>query len=601
MNFPKAVTDKLAVLTGRPGVYLMKNRAGEIIYVGKAKNLKNRVSSYFTGVKSHTAKVLAMVEKVADFDYICVNSEMEALVLENVLIKEHQPKYNILLKDDKTYPYVCLPLREPFPHLEVVRQEKKEGARLFGPFPQLGAAGEIVRTANDLFGLCTCGRVFPRDIRKGRPCLRYHIGNCMGVCTGKVSEAQYRERLGEAMDFLKGDYKTLLAELHQRMERAAEQLEFERAASIRDRIRRIEKLGQSQIVAGEGKQDRDVMDAVRVGDTLAVGVLVIRGGRVLVQDTRVLRDGLEENWTGAFLQGYYQQKEQLPPEILLPFPPEDEALIASFLSEMRGGTVRFRYPQRGAGMALLALCRKNAAEKLAEREAGGDRARKTALLIAEKLGLDTPPHRIEMFDISNFGKDSLVGGMIVWEEGHLKRGAYRRFALPEQLEPDDYAATRRVLERRMAHRDDARFGGMPDLILMDGGLGHVRAAEALVGHIPLFGLVKDRHHHTRGLVRRDGAELDLRSDPTLYAFFASLQEEVHRFAITYMKQKHSKKMTHSPLLELPGMGEARLRKLQKAFPKGLQQAAAEDLQKLAGLPAALARAVYEYYHGGTTK
>ncbi|MBR2013037.1 MAG: excinuclease ABC subunit UvrC, partial [Clostridia bacterium] len=445
MQFPQAVTDKLKVLTARPGVYLMKDREGTIIYIGKAKNLKNRVTSYFTGVKSHTAKVMAMVQKVADFDYICVNSEMEALILENVLIKEHNPKYNILLKDDKTYPYVALDLRESYPQLKVIRRENREGMQVFGPYPQMGAAAEIVRTANDLFGLVTCNRKFPRDFRKGRPCLRHHIGCCMGVCTGKVSQEQYRERLGEVMDFLKGDYRLLLQELQAKMERAAENLQFEKAAALRDRIRKIENLRQSQIITDKEHLDRDVLDAVRLGDLLAVGVLVIRNGRLLMQDTEILQEGLEEDWIGAFLQRYYREKEQVPKEILLPALPQEAELLTQYLSDLRGSAVHLRCPQRGKGAELLELCRKNASEKLAERQAGGDRTRKTALLIAQTLRLKEPPNRIEMYDISNFGSESMVGGMIVWEDGKFKRSAYRKFEIRDQYQQDDYAATRQML------------------------------------------------------------------------------------------------------------------------------------------------------------
>ncbi len=592
MEFPQKVTEKLAVLTARPGVYLMKNRDGKIIYVGKAKNLKNRVSSYFTGVKSHTAKVMAMVEKVADFDYICVNTEMEALILENNLIKEHSPKYNILLKDDKTYPYVSLDLKQPYPHLKILRQENREGLQVFGPFPQMGAAAEIIRTANDLFGLATCHKSFPRDFRKGRPCLRYHIGTCMGVCTGNISQEQYRERLGEVMEFLKGDYKALVRQLTEKMTQAAENLQFEKAAALRDRIRKIEKLGQNQIVDGDTRQERDVLDAVRLGDSLAVGILMIREGRLLMQDTVVLKEGVEEDWIGPFLQRYYQKKEQIPRELLLPKLPEEAELLSGYLSELKGKNVTLRAPQRGTGTELLALCRKNAAEKLAEREAGGDRVRKMSALLAQTLGLPTPPARIEMYDISNFGKDSMVGGMIVWEEGRLKKSAYRRFEIKDQFLPDDYAATRQMLARRMEHLEDEKFGGKPDLILMDGGLQHVHAVQDLCKGIPVYGLVKDRKHKTRALVS-DGGELDLRSDPALFGFFCGLQEEVHRFAITYMKKKHTKTMKKSPLLEVPGMGPARLKKLRKAFPKGFENVPAEELAKKAGIPLNVAELLKE--------
>ncbi|MBQ7090327.1 MAG: excinuclease ABC subunit UvrC [Clostridia bacterium] len=592
MKFPQAVTDKLKVLTARPGVYLMKDSEGAIIYVGKAKNLKNRVTSYFTGVKSHTAKVMAMVQKVADFDYICVNSEMEALILENVLIKEHTPKYNILLKDDKTYPYVSLDLKNPYPRLKVLRQESKEGKRLFGPYPQMGAAAEIVRTANDLFGLVTCNRQFPRDFRKGRPCLRHHIGCCMGVCTGKVSQTQYQERIAEVIDFLKGDYRALIADLQGKMEQAAENLEFEKAAALRDRIRKLEKLGQNQIVTDREGVDRDALDAVRLGDRLAVGVLAIRNGRILMQDTVLLQTGAEEEWLAPFIQRYYQSAERLPKEILVPALPEDHALLEQYLSDLRGGAVHLRAPQRGRGTELLALCRKNAAEKLAEREAAGDKTRKLAVLIGQTLGLSAPPKRIEMYDISNFGSESMVGGMIVWEEGRFKRSAYRKFEIRDQWQQDDYAATRQMLERRLAHLGEEAFGGAPDLILMDGGLQHIHAVADLCGEIPLFGLVKDRRHRTRGLVSDQG-ELDLRSDPTLYAFFAALQEEVHRYAITYMKKKHSKRMVRSPLLEIEGMGEARLKKFKKAFPKGIGDADAETIAAKAGIPLAVAQRIKE--------
>lgn len=598
MVFPQKVTDKLKVLTARPGVYLMKDAEGKIIYIGKAKNLKNRVTSYFTGVKSHTAKVMAMVQKVADFDYICVNSEMEALILENVLIKEHSPKYNILLKDDKTYPYVALDLTEPYPKLKVLRRESHEGKKVFGPYPQMGAAAEIVRTANDLFGLATCNRQFPRDFRKGRPCLRHHIGCCMGVCTGKVSQAQYQERLEEVVGFLKGDYRALLRDLRQKMEDASEQLQFEKAATLRDRIKKIENLRQSQIVTDREKLDRDVLDAVRLGDTLAVGVLVIRDGRLLMQDTILLDAGLEEDWIGGFLQRYYQKGDQLPKEVLLPALPEEQELLEQYLSDLRGGPVHLRAPQRGKGTELLALCRKNASEKLAERQSAGDRTRKVAVLIAQTLGLSAPPKRIEMYDISNFGSESMVGGMIVWEDGKFKRSAYRKFEIRDQYMQDDYAATRQMLARRLSHLGEEEFGGTPDLILMDGGLQHINAVKDLCEGIPLFGLVKDRRHRTRGVVSFDG-EMDLRSDPTLYAFFASLQEEVHRYAITYMKKKHTKKMVRSPLLDLPGMGEARLKKFKKAYPKGIGTDGAEQIAKKAGIPLPLATEIVNYYGGET--
>lgn len=596
MQFSDKINQKLKVLTARPGVYLMKDKEGKIIYVGKAKNLKNRVSSYFTGVKSHTAKVMAMVQKVEDFDYICVNSEMEALILENNLIKEHSPKYNILLKDDKTYPYVGIRLKDDYPALKVLRQEPKEGYRLFGPYPQMGAAFEIVRTANDLFGLATCGKVFPRDFKKGRPCLRYHIGNCAGVCTGKVSKEKYRERLNEAFEFLKGDYKALTNDLKKKMDEAAEKLDFERAAALRDRIRKLEKLGQTQIVDRDGGVDRDFFDAVSLGELTAVGVLTVRGGRLLMQDTFLFRESLEEDWISPFIRQYYQEAESVPKELLLPSLPADASLLEEYLSNLRGSNVSLRVPRRGDSSSLLALCRKNAAEKLAEREAGGDRTRKTALLIGQTLGLSAPPRRIEMYDISNFGESSMVGGMIVWEEGRFKRSAYRKFKI-DQLGQDDYAATRQMLDRRLSHLGDEEFGGKPDLILMDGGKGHMEAVRDLCGDIPLYGLVKDRRHRTRGLVSFEG-ELDLRSDPTLYAFFTALQDEVHRFAISYMKKTHTKAMTRSPLLEIKGMGEARLKKLKKAFPKNLKAASVEEMQSKASLPREVAEAVYAYYHGG---
>lgn len=597
MKFSKKITDKLAVLTARPGIYMMKNKEGTIIYVGKAKNLKNRVSSYFTGVKSHTAKVMAMVEKVEDFDYICVNSEMEALILENQLIKEHSPKYNILLKDDKTYPYAALDMTVPYPRLEVLRRESKVGKKVFGPFPQMGAAAEIVRTANDLFGLATCNRRFPQDFKKARPCLRYHIGNCMGICRGEVSAEQYRERLKEVSAFLKGDYRALIGDLRNQMEQAAEQLDFEKAALLRDRIAKIEKLGQNQIVSDYASEEQDVIDAVRLGNLVAIGILMIRKGRLLMQDTVILRDEMEEDWVGPFLQRYYGEQMLPPRRLLLPTPPEEEELIIRYLTELRGGNVTFYYPKRGRGSELLALCRKNAKEKLAEKEAAGDRTRKIALLIGETLGLSKPPRRIEMYDISNFGSDSMVGGMIVWEEGQFKKSSYRKFEIKDQLMQDDYAATRQMLARRLSHLGEEEFGAKPDVILMDGGIQHVNAVRDLCKGIPLYGLVKDRSHRTRGLVSENG-ELDLRSDPVLYGFFASLQEEVHRYAITYMKKKHSKKMTRSPLMDLNGMGEARFKKFKKAYPKGIGEELPQAIAKKAGIPISLAEQIYLFYQKG---
>jgi excinuclease ABC subunit C len=317
-----------------------------------------------------------------------------------------------------------------------------------------------------------------------------------------------------------------------------------------------------------------------------------------MQDTVLLDAGLEEDWIGGFLQRYYQKGDQLPKEVLLPSLPQDTALLEQYLSDLRGGPVHLRAPRRGKGTELLALCRKNASEKLAERQSAGDRTRKTALLIAQTLNLPAPPKRIEMYDISNFGSESMVGGMIVWEDGKFKRSAYRKFEIRDQYMQDDYAATRQMLARRLSHLGEEEFGGTPDLILMDGGLQHINAVADLCGEIPLFGLVKDRRHRTRGVVSFDG-EMDLRSDPTLYAFFASLQEEVHRYAITYMKKKHTKKMVRSPLLDLPGMGPARLKKFKKAYPKGIGTDGAEQIAKKAGLPLALAQQIVNYYGGET--
>ncbi len=590
----KDCLEKIKKLPFAPGVYIMKDHTGKIIYVGKAKKLYNRVGQYFVG--NHTPKVQRMADQIADFDYIVTPSETEALILENNLIKLHRPKYNILLKDDKSYPYLALNKALPWPRLELCRSRKQDGKVYFGPFASGKTVREIKRQTEQLFGLVTCNPKIG-----GKACLSYDMGQCCGVCTGKVSESDYAERVEQALSFLKGDYKKILAGLKQEMMAAAERLEFEKAAALRDRVRSIEKLGDQQIMVLSPNMDEDVFGIAEYEGKQCVSLLQIREGRLLHQEQFFFET--PEDTVLSFVQRYYDETEDIPPRIVCG--QEAEEALCLWLSQKRDGVVKFILPQRGEQLKLLRLAEKNAAEGLQLRRSLRQKTDRFSVSLGEFLQRKQPPMRMEMYDISNFGEDAMVGGMIVWEKGGLKKNRYRHFIIKEQAGIDDYAATRHMLRRRL---EDYRAGKegfeiAPDVILMDGGKGHIGAVAELVReYLPdclLLGLVKDGRHRTRALVTVEGKEIGLSATPHWFKFFAQLQEEVHRYTISFMHRRKSKQMTASPLEQIAGVGKKRIKILYDHFKTmdAIRQAGFEELSAVPGLPQNAAAAIYQYFHG----
>lgn len=585
---------KVKKLPNVPGVYIMKDREGKIIYVGKAKKLYNRVSQYFVG--EHTAKVQKMADKIYDFDYILAPSEVEALILENNLIKLHRPKYNILLKDDKSYPYLALDKRAKWPTLSLCRKREKDGKVYFGPFSSGKTVRQIKRQTEQLFGLATC------NVRVGaKPCLSYDLGHCCAPCRGETSESEYAARVENALDFLKGDYKKTLASLKEQMQAAAEKLEFEKAAALRDRVRSIEKLGQGQIMVLSPDIDEDVFGMAEFEDKRCVSVMQIRFGRLCRQE-RFFFDAMQGDEL-SFIQQYYSDFCEIPPRVVCQRDPE-EALV-QWLCDKREGKVTFLSPKRGEQVRLLQLAVDNAAEGLRMRRSLKEQRDRVSVALGEFLGMEKAPGRIEMYDISNFGTDAMVGGMIVWERGGLKKSQYRRFIIEGQGQIDDYGATRQVLGRRLRDYKENKpgFERAPDIILMDGGKGHISAVEDLVReYLPeckLFGLVKDGRHRTRALFNSSGEEIGLVGTPTWFQFFAALQDEVHRYAISFMQKRKSKQMKDAALMKIAGVGPKRMKLLFDHFKtiEAMSLADLEELMALPGLTQSTAVAVYRHFHG----
>ena len=575
--------EKALSLPLKPGVYLMMDREGTVIYVGKAKALKNRVSQYFHDQAAHTEKTRAMVAQIDHFDTIVAGSEFEALVLENSLIKRHKPRYNILLKDDKGYPYIRLSVKEAYPRFSIQGRMADDGARYFGPCGGRHDTQSILDALRTALKLPACGKVFPRDQGKERPCLNYHMGQCDGYCRKEVPRSQHQQAIEQAVRLLEGKFGEVEKELKGQMEEAAEALEFEKAAALRDRLRAITLLG---LYRGE----------VRSG----VAVLHFQEGELTGRDLEVFPTAGEpaEEILSAFLVQYYTPRGLLPRQILLPEAMEGAADLGRLLSHQAGRKVELVTPQRGAKADLIRMAQENArteCERLTTRE---ERTAKILTLLAQLLELPGPPRRIEAYDISNTGAADIVAAMTVFEQGRPRKGAYRYFALRDL---DDYASMDQVITRRFRHEKegDETFASRPDLLLIDGGETHAAVAlQALTRYgldIPVFGMVKDDRHRTRALVTPDGREIGIQAVPALFAFIGQIQEETHRSAVGFHHKRHTKSGLGSTLERIPGIGEARRKKLLKAFGsvKAIRQADLPALEEV--LPKAAARAVYEQF------
>ncbi len=594
--------DKALSLPYEPGVYLMSDRHGKIIYVGKAKKLKNRVSQYFQDSASHTAKTRMMVSQIDSFDTIVARSEFEALVLECSLIKRHMPKYNILLKDDKGYPYLRVDQREEYPVMTMVSRVQDDGAEYFGPFGGRSVTQHVMDAIRLSLKLPGCHKKFPRDIGKERPCLNYHMNNCDGWCQPSRSPERYREAMRQAVLLLRGNYQEVAREIEGQMQAAAEELRFEQAAELRDRLRSIEALSQKQLVTAGTMAHTDVVGFYQSEAKACFTVLHYVGGSLLDKDYQILPPGdSPEEAISSLVKQYYLAKQGAVKEILLPVPMEDSELFERLLSENGGRRVRIRVPQRGDGVRLVELANKNAREE-AERVTSREERLQGALGLLCGL-LDVPSlARIEAYDISNLAGADIVASMTVFSDGQPLKRDYKHFKLRDLADQDDYASMRQVIQRRFTHylAGDAGFDQRPDALFIDGGSVHAGVVEQQLAEmglsIPVFGMVKDNRHRTRAMVRPDGREIGISAQPAVFALVGRIQEETHRFAITYNRALRSRRMQGSELDAIPGIGPKRRADLLKAFKSMKQIRAATEAQLRAVLPAQAAQAVYEHYH-----
>ena len=599
---------KANTLPMEPGVYLMRDRRGEIIYVGKAKKLKNRVTSYFRGVEHHLPKVYRMVEQVQDFDYIVTDSEFEALVLECSLIKLHSPKYNILLKDDKGYHYVCV-TKEPYPRIKLAMQKADDGNEYIGPFVSSMVVKQTVEEANRVFLLPTCRRKFPEDFGKERPCLNFHIHQCMGVCRGKITPEAYREVLDEALQFIRSGGVQSVEMLTERMQQAAEALDFERAARYRDRISAIRRITEQQKVIEFPHESLDVLGWVQGEDKIYCSLLVLREGRLRDKKDFSFDCMAEpEEIVTEFLLSYYMQAEAAPAEVFLDRELPDRALLEQLLREHRGKKIQFTVPQRGESRKLCQMAQNNAAQELARDTNRTGREIAALTELGRLLGLSHPPDYIEAFDISNIGGSTIVGGMTVFRRGRPEKRLYKKFTIRNMAAPDDYAAMEQMLTRRLTHYKEAAENGkkdgfetLPDLWLIDGGAGQVAAAKKAAAQfgveIPIFGMVKDDRHRTRA-IRAENEEIAIRSSQSVFRLITAIQDETHRYAISFSRKKHRKTGFASVLTGVPGIGEQRAAKLLKHF-KSMAAVKAADEEALAAAPGMTrpaAEALYRYLH-----
>ena len=585
-----------------PGVYIMHAKDGEIIYIGKAKALKNRVSQYFGSQNNHAEKVRRMVDNVDSFEYIITDSEFEALILECSLIKQHTPKYNILLKDDKGYSYIRVGAGD-WGKLSYVLQKQDDGATYIGPYKSSYYVKSAVEEANKIFRLPTCNRKFPQDFGKARPCLNYHIKQCMAPCTGRVKLSDYRESMEQALDFLKGGSTNSVKQLTEQMEQAAENLEFERAARIRDKIAAVKKMSDEQKVVVNKVLDEDVIAAFSDGAKTCFQVFRFEGGRLFDRESFIVDSG--DSDTEEFILRYYTIRPDVPKNVAVDTEWDGMDEVARWLSEKRGNKVSLTAPKRGEQAQLVSMCRSNAAEALAQQKGATVREYGVLEELKEVLGLDVLPEYIESYDISNLNGSENVAGMIVYQNGRPLKSAYKKFKIKGFEGQDDYASMAEVLTRRFEEYRRAEsvegFGRLPDLILLDGGAGQVHAVREVMNKlgidVPLFGLVKDDRHRTRA-VTGDGGEIAINSRRQLFTFLSKMQDEVHRFAIVYHHARRSKNTFRSSLTSIEGIGEVRAKALLKYF-RTVDNISKADLEELEAAPKMTkesALAIYRYFH-----
>lgn len=601
--------DKALSLPYEPGVYLMQDKTGTVIYVGKAKKLKNRVSQYFQDTASHTPKTRKMVSQIDHFDTIVARSEFEALVLECSLIKRHMPKYNILLKDDKGYPYLRVDLAEDYPTMQMVSRITGDKASYFGPFGGRFVTQHVIDTLRLTLKLPGCSKQFPRDLGKERPCLNYHMNNCDGWCQLSRSQKDYHARMEQAVLILQGNYKQVAGELRAQMEAAADKLQFELAASLRDRLRAVESLGEKQLVTAGTMANTDVIGYYQNETRACFAVLHYVNGSLLDKEYEILSTADDpKEAVSSLVKQFYLVRGAAPKVILTPFEMEDAELFSALLQQELGKKVLIRMPQRGDNVRLVELAQKNAREEAERITTKAERRTGTLGVLADMLHLPDTPHRMESYDISNLAGTDIVASMVVFQDGKPLKSAYKRFKVEGLTDQDDYASMHQVLLRRLTHyvQQDAGFAERPDVLLIDGGIEHARVAEDVLQtlglSIPTYGMVKDDRHRTRALVTAAGDEIAIGAVPSVFALIGTIQEETHRFAITYQRTLRSRRMKASGLEDIPGIGEKRRQALLKKFRsvKAISQAGQAELEQVLPVPAA--QAVYRHFHpqeGGT--
>ncbi|MDE6210022.1 MAG: excinuclease ABC subunit UvrC [Lachnospiraceae bacterium] len=616
------IEEELKKLPTSPGVYLMHNEKDEIIYVGKAISLRNRVRQYFRESTNKTSKIKHMVSNISYFEYIVTDSELEALILECNLIKEHRPRYNTMLKDDKTYPYIKVTTYEDFPRILISRDMKKDKSRYFGPYTSSGAVKETIELLRKIYKVRSCRKKLPEDIGKGRVCLNYHIKQCNGPCMGYISSEEYKKSIEDAIEFLNGKYDKVMSDLEERMYTASQNMEFEKAAEYRDLLNSIKIIAQKQKITSEEMMDRDVIAYASEDFDAVVQVFFIREGKLIGREhfhmsTAYLEKG--EQILESFIKQYYSGTPFVPKEILLPKELNDSEIISEWLSKVKGSKVRLITPKKGEKEKMVELAKKNAKlvltkdkEKIKLQE---ERTIGAARELFETIGIETSDgsYRMEAFDISNTAGMLSVGSMIVYEKGKPKRNNYRKFKIKTVTGPDDYSSMREVLTRRFLHGMEERetlgeedlelgkFSNFPELILMDGGMGQVNVAlevlDSLKINIPVCGMVKDDHHRTRGLYY-NGEEIAIDTHGEMFKLITRIQDEAHRFAIEFHRSLRGKNQIKSILDDIPGVGETRRKSLMKHFKsiEEIKNASVEELKEVPSLNEEVANNIYSFFH-----
>ncbi|MBD8967711.1 MAG: excinuclease ABC subunit UvrC [Ruminococcus sp. SR1/5] len=610
------IEEELKKLPAKPGVYIMHGEKDEIIYVGKAISLKNRVRQYFQSNRNKGAKIERMVTHITRFEYIITDSELEALVLECNLIKEHRPKYNTMLKDDKSYPFIKVTVNEPYPRVLFARRMKKDKARYFGPYTSGGAVKDVIELVRKLYQVRSCNRNLPRDTGKDRPCLYYHMKQCKAPCQGYISQEEYRKNINKVIKFLNGDFQDTINELMEKMQKASEEMRYEDAMEYRDLIRSIEKIGERQKITGYGQEDRDII-AVAMDESedlrdqdAVVQVFFIRDGKLIGRDhfyLRVAKGDTKSQVLSSFLKQFYAGTPFIPSEIMLQSEIEDAEIIEEWLTTRRKQKVHIRVPKKGTKEKLVELALENARMVLSKdrerikREEG--RTIGAVHEVEEWLGLKNVV-RMEAYDISNISGFESVGSMVVYEKGRPKRSDYRKFKIKWVQGPNDYASMEEVLTRRFTHESNGEFDSfarLPDLILMDGGRGQVNIALKVLNdlgiRIPVCGMVKDDHHRTRGLYFNN-VEIPIDTSSEGFRLITRIQDEAHRFAIEYHRSLRSKEQVHSILDDIPGIGDTRRKALLRKFKsvENIRDASEEELAQTESMNAGSARQVYEFFH-----